>query len=152
MHGSRPVGPEDRQGEPHGGKLYRLEGPESGCCGAKGLVVGARAQDFSGTGRTVSRESDVASAASPGTSDVREGVIGEVGPHGMPYPDAFAFEQPGCYRRPHRWQQAFVFLDEEHSVGEIDAVPLWALVFQPRPGLLAGAGPHKYSVGNRVVS
>ncbi len=31
-------------------------------------------------------------------------------------------------------------LDEEHPVGEVDAVPLGALLLQPLPGLLSGAG------------
>ncbi len=70
-------------------QLYRFDRSENGCRGAKGGVVGAGAKDFGGAGRTISGASGVTNTALPGASDVREGVVGEVGPHGMPDPEAF---------------------------------------------------------------
>ncbi|MGW3060830.1 hypothetical protein ACWC98_33655 [Streptomyces goshikiensis] len=46
----------------------------------------------------------------------------------MPDPSAFVVGQPGRYRRPHRWQESPVVLDEKHPVGEVDAVALGALL------------------------
>lgn len=67
-------------------------------------------------------------AAICGASDVRQGIIGKVSAYGMPDPSAFVVGQPGRYRRPHRWQESPVVLDEKHPVGEVDAVALGALL------------------------
>lgn len=69
--------------------MHRLDRSQSGGSSAKGFVVGAGAKDLSRAGRTVSEAAGVTSAAIRGASDVREGVVGKVGPHGMPDPDPF---------------------------------------------------------------
>ena len=68
--------------------MYRLDWSESGCSSVKGLVVGAGAKDFSRTGRTVTGAAAMTGAAISGASDVREGVVGKVGSHGMPDSEA----------------------------------------------------------------